>query len=191
MVRHLLGNPAASFSVKKFFDAAKSQGLHVSKDTLHDYLAHLEDAFLIRTISLHTASERQRMANPRKSYPVDPGLIPVYERTGRPNLGHALESAVFLELERRGAEMGYVRTEEGNEVDFLARDADGSQSLIQVCTEISDEKTYNREVRSLIEASKEYPKAEPILVTLEPLPPERDIPKGIRWQSASEWLLGE
>lgn len=191
MVRHLLGNPAALFSVNKFFETSKSQGLHVSKDTLHDYLAHLEDAFLIRTISMHTASERQRMANPRKSYPVDPGLIPVYERTGRSNLGHALESAIFVELERRGGEIGYVRTESGKEVDFLVRDANGSQSLIQVCSDVADEKTYQREMRALVEASNEYPNAKPILVTLESLPPDREIPEKINWQPASEWLLGE
>jgi predicted AAA+ superfamily ATPase len=92
----------------------------VSKDTLHEYLAHLEDAFLIRTLSLHTSSERQRKVNPRKAHPVNPGLIPIYERSGRPNWGHALETAVFLELERRGYEMGYVRTAQGFEVDFLA-----------------------------------------------------------------------
>ena len=62
--RHLLGNPAGTFSVQKFFDALKSQGLPVGKNTLHDYLAHLEDAFLVRTVSLHTASERQRVVNP-------------------------------------------------------------------------------------------------------------------------------
>jgi len=82
----------------------------VSKDTLHEYLAHLEDAFLIRTLWLHTTAERQRMVNPRKAYPVDLCLIPIYERSGRPNWGHTLESAVFLELERRGYEMGYVCT---------------------------------------------------------------------------------
>lgn len=131
------------------------------------------------------------MVNPRKSYPVDPGLIPVYERTGRSNLGHALESAIFIELERRGAEIGYVRTGEGHEVDFLAQDADGVQTLIQVCADLSDEKTYEREVRALVEASKEYPKATPTLITLESLPPYQEIPKGINWQPAGEWLLGE
>ena len=98
MQRHLLANPAALFSVQKYYDALKSQGIPVGKDTLHAYLGYLEDAFLIRTVSMHTASERQRMVNPRKAYPVDPGLIPLYERTGRSNLGHALETAVFLGL---------------------------------------------------------------------------------------------
>ncbi len=35
-------------------------------------------------------------------YPVDPGLIPVFHRSGRANEGHALETAVALELERGG-----------------------------------------------------------------------------------------
>lgn len=120
--RHLLGNPAAPFSIQKFYGALKSQGVSVAKDTLHAFLAHLEDAFLIRTTSLLTASERQRMVNPRKAYPVDPGLIPVYERVQRPNLGHALESAVFIELQRRGCEVHYLRTADGHEVDFHAVD---------------------------------------------------------------------
>ena len=65
------------------------------------------------------------MVNPRKVYPVDPGLIPVFDRTGRANVGHALETAVLIELERRGCESTYVRTAEGYEVDFLARSPDG------------------------------------------------------------------
>ncbi len=66
------------------------------------------------------------MVNPRKAYPVDPGLIPVFDRSGRANVGHALETAVLIELERRRSEVTYVRTPEGYEVDFLARDATGS-----------------------------------------------------------------
>jgi predicted AAA+ superfamily ATPase len=92
--RHLLANPAAPFSIQKFYDVLRSQGIPVSRDTLHAFLAYLEDCFLIRTISIHTASERQRMVNLRKAYPFDPGLIPIYERMGRSNLGHALETVI-------------------------------------------------------------------------------------------------
>ncbi|MBR90997.1 MAG: ATPase [Verrucomicrobiales bacterium] len=189
MQRQLLANAAGSFSAKKFFDALKSQGIRVGKDTVHAYLAHLEDAFLVRTVSLHTASERQRMVNPRKAYPIDPGLIPVYERTGRANLGHALEAAVLVELERRGAELGYVKTPSGKEVDFHARLPDGTEWLIQVSTEVSGSNTFQREVASLEEAIQMYPAAKPLLVTLEPIPPDSDLPRNIFWQSACEWLL--
>jgi len=189
--RHLLGNPAGTFSVQKFFDTLKSQGLPVGKNTLHDYLAHLEDAFLVRTVSLHTASERQRMVNPRKAYPIDPGIISLYERTGRVNLGHALETAVFLELERRGCEVDYVRTRAGYEVDFFARNPEGGSILIQVCTDVSDPATYEREVRALSAAAAEYREATPLLLTFDTLPPRSPLPRPLRWQPAIAWLLGD
>ena len=190
MQRHLLANPAGLFSVQKFHHALKSQGIPVGKDTLHAYLAHLEDAFLIRTISLHTASERQRMVNPRKAYPVDPGLIPVYERTGRPNWGHALETVAFLELERLGFDLAYVRTTEGLEVDFLASRPGEAPLLVQVCADVDDPETYEREVRSLAAAAKEHRRARPLLVTLESTPPRQGLPPPLEWKCAAEWLLG-
>lgn len=191
LLRHLLGNPASTFSVEKFHLALKSQALAVGKNTLHDYLAYLEDAFLVRTVALHTASERQRMVNPRKAYPVDPGLIPVYERTGRANLGRALETAVLLELERRGCEVGYLRTAEGYEVDFRARDPEGNVWLIQVSAEIRDATTRHREVRALVSAVETEPSATAILLTYDSQPPVEKLPAPLVWQSAATWLLGD
>jgi predicted AAA+ superfamily ATPase len=50
------------------------------------------------------------MVNPRKAYPIDMGLMPIFDPTGRGNVGHALETAVLLELERRGTQRSYMRT---------------------------------------------------------------------------------
>ncbi len=191
MQRHLLANPAGMFSVQKFFDALRSQGIPVGKDTLHAYLAHLEDTFLIRTVSLHTASERRRMVNPRKAYPVDPGLIAPYERTGRGNLGHALETTVLLELERRGYETAYVRTPQGWEVDFLATAPGQKPWLVQVCLESGAADTWEREVRALVAAAEEHPEAAPLLLTMDPTPPRTDPPPPLKWLPAAEWLLRE
>ncbi|HYA02496.1 MAG TPA: ATP-binding protein [Syntrophobacteria bacterium] len=189
MQRHLLANAAAPFSVQKFYDALRSQGIPVGKDTLHAYLGYVEDAFLIRTITLHTASERQRMVNPRKAYPVDSGFIPIYERTGRPNLGHALETAVLVELERRGCQTAYVRTKEGFEVDFLASAPGQPSDLIQVCLDVFDPATREREVRALGAAAAEFPAARPLLLTLDSMPPRPPLPAPLRWRPASAWLL--
>jgi predicted AAA+ superfamily ATPase len=189
--RQLLANPAGTFSVQKFHDQLKSQGVPVSKDTLHAFLAHLEDAFLVRTIHLHSASERQRMVNPRKVYPVDTGLIPLYERSGRPNLGHALETAVLLELERRGYESAYVRTVEGWEVDFLAIAPGKPSLLIQVCAEVQDPGTAQRELRALASAKLQQPGARCLLITLDSTPPKEVLPEGLEWWPASRWLLSK
>jgi hypothetical protein len=187
--RHLLGNPTAPFSIQKFYDALKSQGLAVSKDSLHAFLAYFEDAFLIRTTSLLSASERQRMVNPRKAYPIDPGLIAIYERVGRDNLGHALETAVFIELLRRGFEVHYFRTAEGNEVDFHAVDPAGKAQLIQVCANASDPATLQREVRSLVEARARHPEMRILLILLDPLPPGTSVPESVELIPAIPWFL--
>jgi predicted AAA+ superfamily ATPase len=188
MVRHLLGNAAGTFSVQRFYGDLRSQGIPVAKDTLHAYLGHLEDAFLIRSLPVAADSERRRMVNPRKAYPVDPGLIPVFDRAGRANEGHALETAVALELERRGAEVAYVRTREGFEVDFLARYADGGEQLIQVCADLDAPGTRDRELRGLLTAAGEYPSATLHLMALTAAgsPP---IPDNVRLHRAADWLL--
>ena len=191
LVRHLLGNAAASFSVEKFYAALKSQGIAIAKDTVHQLLAHLEDCFLVRIVWLETNSERQRMVNPRKSYPVDPGLIPVFDRSGRRNTGHALETAIHTELERRHCEVTYVRTPSGYEVDFLARTPGGNQELIQVCADASDPGTANRELRALEEAGEAHPQAKKRLLTLtrDGAPPK--TPDDVLIQPAYEWMLIE
>lgn len=186
---HLLSNAAGLFSVNKFVNVLRSQGIAVAKDTLHEYLAHLEDAFLVRTVSIATQSLRRQMVNPRKVYPVDPGLIEVYDRSGRSNIGHRLETAVLLELERRGAEVTYVRTGEW-EVDFLARGPAAEIALVQAAAELDQASTREREVRSLIGAKGEYPRASLELVTLTP-ETARGIPDAVTVHPAWRWFLSD
>ena len=188
MVRQLLGNAACTFSINKFHIDLKSQGIAVGKDTLHMYLDYLEDAFLLRTITIATDSERRRRVNPRKVYPIDTGLIPIFDRSGKANLGHALETAVFLELVRRGAEVAYVRTANGFEVDFYVRSLAGREQLIQVCASIDQPATLAREIRALQDATADFPRADLLLVTLDQ-PALFDIPEGITVIAARDWLL--
>jgi uncharacterized protein len=189
--RQLLANPGGAFSVKKHYDTLRSQGVAVGKDTLHAYLAHLEDAFLVRTVAMHSSSERQRMVNPRKAYPVDSGLIALFERTGRAHRGRTLETVVLLELERRGYDVSYVRTADGFEVDFFAHLAGDPPLLIQVCLESEGDETWERELRSLATAARAYQQARPFLITLDATPPRRALPEGLTWASAARWLLEE
>lgn len=128
------------------------------------------------------------MVNPRKVYPIDPGLIPVYDRSGRANLGHALEACVLLELERRGAQIAYVRTAGGYEVDFLAQYPQGGEELIQVCADLDTVATRERETRALVEAAEEHPRATLHLICLQSASAS-DLPPGITVHTAVSWLL--
>ena len=167
----------------------RSQGLPVARDTLHEYLAYLEDCYLVRVVWMESVSERQRMVNPRKVYPVDTGLIPVFDRSGRANVGHALATAVLIELERRRCEVTYVRTPEGYEVDFLARDATGGMELIQVCADASVTATAARELRALASAGEQFPRAKKRLIVLTGDTVPWEPPAGVEVRPAAEWLL--
>jgi uncharacterized protein len=167
----------------------RSQSLSVAKDTLPDDLAHLEDAFLVRTVAMHIASERQRMVNPRRSYPIDPAPIALFDRSGREQVGRALETVVLIELHRRGWEVTWVRTASGWEVDFIAHRADDPPLLIQVSLDTEAPETWDREMRALEEAAAAHPNARPLLITLDDSPPRRPLPAGMEWTSAARWLL--
>lgn len=143
----------------------------------------------MRVLEVESASARRRMVNPRKAYPADTGLIPVFDRSGRANVGHALETAVLVDLERRRCEVAYVRTPQGHEVDFLARSPCGRTELIQVCADMSDPATAAREFRALDGAAAEFPGARQLLLTLtrDGLPAE--APSGVEVHPAYEWML--
>jgi predicted AAA+ superfamily ATPase len=191
VVRACLRNPAGLLSAHGLYRGLKSQGHAVSKDTVHALLGYLVDAFLLTLVPLQTESERQRNTNPRKVYPADPGLIRAFDTSGRANLGRALETAVLNELERRGAEVGYVKTEEGYEVDFHARLPDRRSLLVQACADASAPDVLNRELRALSSAARKYPRAERVLIVLTREQAAAVSEAGVNVYPAHEWFLEE
>ena len=189
LTRHCLRNPAGSFSVNRFYNDLKAQGHAVSKDAVHDLLGYLVDAFLISTVSVATESERRRNTNPRKIYPVDPGLIGAFDAGGRSNVGYALECTVMNEIERRGGEVAYVKTAGGWEVDFLVHRADGKRELIQVCADPSSDETADRELRALAAAAREHPRVARRLLVLTRDQTLGIEAKGVAIEPVYEWIL--
>jgi hypothetical protein len=189
IVRQCLRNPAGGFSAHRLHLDLRGQGLGVAKDAVHAMLEHLSDAFLISAAFLATDSERRRHSNPRKIYPADPGLIAAFDTSGRANLGHALETVVFNELERRGAEIGYVRTADGREVDFLVRHRAGGEELIQVCANLSETAVRERELSAIASAAAEFPRAGRRLLVLEQGMLVGADTREVTVQPVHEWLL--
>lgn len=160
-VRQLMSAPAGLFSIHKLYDDLKSQGLAVSKASLHAWLDHVQDAFVFFAIPIHTSSERARQTNPHKVYAVDPGLVTACARRGSADVGQLLETAIFVELRRASPELSYLRTKSGYEVDFVT-----PSGLVQACASIADPATREREVRALREAMATLGQDSAAIVTL-------------------------
>lgn len=96
---------------------------------------------------------------PKKVYVVDNGFVQSTAFNLSENLGRLLENQVFVELLRRGYIPGqtlfYYRTRNDKEIDFVTRKGPKVEQLIQVCYDMTSEKTRKRELDALVEAAEE------------------------------------
>jgi len=164
--RHLFNSTSCLFSINKFFNSLKSQGIACSKNALHSFLAYFSDVYLFFPVSIFTNSERQRMVNPKKIYAVDTGMIQACSRNIYPDWGLLLENFVFTELRRSGVQINYYKTKKGHEVDFITTDIYGNLKLYQVSIDLRDTETRKREIRSIVESMKELDLKESFIITL-------------------------
>lgn len=96
---------------------------------------------------------------PKKVYIVDNGFVQSTAFNLSENLGRLLENQVFVELLRRGyipsQTLFYYRTRNDKEIDFVTRKGAKVEQLIQVCYDMTSEKTRKRELDALVEAAEE------------------------------------
>jgi uncharacterized protein len=123
------------------------------------YLEYLRDAYLLLPVPKFSATIKQRVIAPNKYYAIDNGMRVANAIRGG-DLGHRLENAVLLALRRAGESVTYASEKDSWECDFVT-----DHELIQVCTELTRD-TYEREVRGLVQASKQIRGKSALILTL-------------------------
>ena len=187
LVRHIMNSSGGQFSVNKFFNTMKSMSIKCTKNSLYEYLDHLTDAFLFYKVPVHSRSEKSRLINPAKIYTIDTGLLNAMTFRNSYNCGQLLETMVFMHLRRGAHDVEYVTTKDGREVDFFTRNRNsGEKQLIQVCWEMSDKKTFERELLGLKSAMDEFSLPTGTIVTWDD---ETVIDKKIKVIPIWKWLL--
>lgn len=165
VVRRLLRSAGSKISVHALSQDLKSLGFTFAKAAVYELLEHLQDAFLVFLLPVHSQSEKRRQVNPRKVYAVDHGLVRACVSQRSEDIGHHLENIVYLELRRRGEVAGYHVTASGREVDFVAGPLD-QPMLVQACASIANAATRERELGALVEAMTELDADRATVVTL-------------------------
>ena len=151
LIRALLS--AKEFSINKFYNYLKSQQIKSSKDALYKYLDYLEDAFFVFRLNKFSLSYKKAELSLPKIYFIDNGILTNNKVDDK---GRLLENLVFLELIRREIDISYFQTSQNEEVDFLIKKGKKVIQLIRVCYDFSNFTTKDREIKSLLKASKEF-----------------------------------
>lgn len=188
----LVSNPGQTVSynrLKKLFNLG-------SEHTAKNYVSYLEEAYLIFQLSKFSFKPAQVQRSSKKAYIIDTGLVNYLSTKSTQDEGLFFENAVALGLMRQKAfnmfdEFYYWKSDRQKEVDFaIKRDREIVQ-LIQVCYDLSDNKTKRRETSALLKASKELKCQDLLIITSDKEGQEKIKNKTIKYKPLWKYLLKE
>ena len=131
-----------------------------SANSVADYIQWLEDSYVLFSLPRFSWSLKSVSVNPKKIYCIDSGFAQANSLSFTEDKERLLENIVYLALRRKHKDLYYFK--DNGECDFIVKQGQDINQIIQVCTEIhSDNK--NREINGLIAALKFFNKNSDIL----------------------------
>ena len=156
VVKFVFDNVGKTFSAKSISDYLKNQNRNMDVETVYNYLSFLEKAFIIYRCSRYDLQGKEILKTQEKFFLADPAFKYSVLGYSPKSIAAMLENIVYLELKRRGYEV-FVGKTLNQEIDFTAIKKN-EKVYIQVCREISSEKTEKREYSNLLNIKDNYPK---------------------------------
>lgn len=181
LIDYLMDNVGNLTSIRSIADTLESSRVKADHKTIGKYVDALCKAFAFYRFRRYDIRGKRYLRSENKYYLVDQSFR--FARLGTKNMdyGRVLENIVAMELLRRGYEV-YVGVLYKKEIDFVAI-KQGEKLYIQVANNISEEKTFEREVSPLLAIKDAFPK---ILIARTYQPEYQH--EGIRIVDAAEWL---
>lgn len=181
LIDFLMDNIGNIVSIRAIADSLASGKTRADHKTIGKYIEYLCKAYAFYRVRRYDIKGKRYLKSEDKYYLSDHSFK--YARLGTKDMdyGHVLENIVAVELIRRGYEL-YIGVLRSKEIDFVAI-KNGEKIYIQVSYDISEKKTFQREIAPLLEIRDAYPK---ILIARTYQPEYQH--EGIRIMDASEWL---
>lgn len=184
LAKYYLSNVSSLQSFNKIKDILK-----LSLDTIERFSYYLSNVYLLFLVKKFSYSEKEQILNPKKIYSIDTGIRNSVGFIFSKDLGKVIENMVFNELKRTHKEIYYWKDYQQKEVDFVLKDGLKVKELIQVCWDIGNMETREREIKGLIKAMKEFKLKEGLIITDDYESEETIKGKRIVYKPLWKWLL--
>jgi len=146
---------STNYSYNKLYNSLKSLQYEIGKNTLISYINFIEDSFFMFSLPIFSYKIKDRMQYPKKHYFIDNVFLSKISINFSNNYGRLYENLVAINLLKKEKEFFYWRNEKNEEVDFLVKEGEKIKQLIQVCYDLKNSETFDREIRALLKASKD------------------------------------
>jgi len=186
IIKSLIASSCREFSVHRMYKFIKSSGIKASKNTIYNYCEALEDVFFIFQLKKFSPSNKEMEQSLPKVYLVDNGLL---TSNGISDRGKLMENTILAELKRRGDDVYYYKSTDKKEVDFVVLKNKKPKHLIQSAISVDDMFTKDREISSLLKASKELKCNDLLVITWDFEAEEKTKGKTIKYTPLWKFLL--
>ncbi len=137
----------------------------MSVETAEKYVGYLTESFMLITLDCFSFKIPVQFKQNKKAYCIDTGLKNAVSFRISEDKGRLYENAVLMELKRRDKEVYYWKDEKKREIDFLIKEGEKITELIQVCWNLNDKKTKEREANNLAEGMNQFKLKRGIIIT--------------------------